>query len=1761
MNVFDEIQSESKGNIFDEIAGANIFDEIISEQKVKNVTSAELSAMSAPVHSIRRKSITDEAPPKGGNIFDVLEFFTGHFPKNKDIPEVENRTILNMISGTDAPAYLKKKDISINVPESGELSVFNDPTTAAAFGAVRAGKYAGPLIKKAAAGLTEAAGWLTGGLSDVPKLAKAGAEGISRVASIPAEAERMAALRARGVPYEKPINVVMPQTGGPVSASVSSPALRLIENKRAGELPPPDEIVKPGETSQGKLTASEEMKLLEAPPEVKETPNVGPSESSAEFVDKGQFPVRRIKVEDIKVDPDKFQFKKNTDKRGVQKDLEGEWNELAAGVTVGWQNKAGDIYIANGHHRLAAAQKRGVESLNMQILKETDGFTVQDARKMAAESNILEGKGTIFDHAAFFREGGYSPEIASVRGVKGRGFNIGTKSTDNAYAQFTSGNISPENIEAIVNVSPNNEKLQLVGIKHALDNPKASPDEVANFMRAMSVNRPASTASQQGDMFGDGLDDAIRDAEEMGKLASGHIKSIDNDLSALRSLKWSDVLEKKFGIKRGDAAGSEKIIQDLKVEKELWESWHTNPDLVKQLRQEQAQGQQGFKWGGQAADTGGYADRGGYKPSATSAIELPEMVDIARELGEGKYPRILEKLRAGGIQRDEILGLFKPSGKGAIELKADIFKDPVGASKTLAHEIGHWIDYLPEETMKRGNILGRIGSLKKYFDNFLEEFPGSPLKVLTDDEKEIIRQEAKRQAAIGKPGVSALTPADIVAVWNNMTVTNPALVDFIKKMPDAEKVKLAREAMKGSIPEWFKFNPTKATGDAKKLFEELLQAEVERRHLWKKEDIMAELKTLTQEWKPFDVYAKAEFTAYRHSSQELYADAFSVLLNEPTLLEQTAPKFKTAFFNFLERKPEIKQLYEDTQSLISSGGVFEKRVGAIDEAFAKGEKIRQDMAGAKQPLNVLNWLKKELVDVNTDLIHKKKLAEKSGRKFSPEENPAYWVEELPYVSGEVFQYLRDVDSVVKNPATKLGVKEADIGKYMFLNRASTELKEKAVPWGEVGDIAKKDLERLRTLWGDEKFTQVKGIVDGYQDLRSKSIIPLLEKAGMYDEKLMAKIRDNREYARFNVLHYMEKEYGNRISGEVYKQIDPGAIHKLTGTLAPIENPLTATIMKDAALIRAANIKMAKQSAVDMLLRDFPSEIKTVKMVPHNTKQGGKIYAPDTIKPANFGEITYLEGGKVKTFFVPKEIAESFSKDPYEASILAKIAQVISAPLKSILVSHNPAWALWNVQRDVRSFAMNIPDANLSKAVVAMVKAVPDAMKEMRGISTPATEAMYKGHMLPVDRLYNARDLAPDTQIDRMLMNYGQTTAKYESNILYPFKKLWDGLGAVGKFSEKWTKIAGYEFLKEQGKYSDKEIAHIVRSRVGTPDIMRAGAAKQLYNNIFLFSNVGKEGIRSAIESAKESPGAYAWKLAKYDIAPKLAMFAAAAGVMGPKYKQMMDNIPERDKANYMTIPLGMTEKGSTVYFVMPHDFQGQVISGTLWKLMNLEKTKTATDIIDYTSGGIPYSGLNPILGIASDWYDYARGKNPHDSFKGRDIIPEQEFTAGGKYALGAMGKSTFNKVFGTSVYTFKGNDVGTVGSEIEEISKIPVVGKVLGRFLRVSNRGQVETLKKAGDEVKQARAVESIESTDAIAADLRSPVPKGADKLFAELVAKGDIRHKLIGGDPLNTFKARYQDMLFLKANEPLLTAYRGAASKEERAAIIGKALQQRQKK
>ena len=361
--------------------------------------------------------------------------------------------------------------------------------------------------------------------------------------------------------------------------------LLQIENRQP-EKPteaPPTEKPK----TQGRITAEERPAELPPPPErITGTPNVGPDYGGASIADKSKFPVYRVPVDQIKADPKAFQFKLDVNQAGEQVPLKGEWNDLASGNLLLWQAKDGTLYVANGHHRLAHAQRTGQKEVNAQVLREEDGYTIRDARNLAAESNILEGKGTVYDHAEYFRTmQGYDEGMAAKRGIKGKGFAIGRDATDNTYWLFKAKDITPEAAETIAKTAPNDENLQGVGSRYAVDHPKADPAEIANFMRAMTFEKQAGAGGQE-DLFG--YDDtAIKDAEAQARTVARIIKGLKEEKAAISLAKSDKKIEiaQKHGIDIGDKEAVRGRITAIDQEIDSWEKWYINPELVKIVRE------------------------------------------------------------------------------------------------------------------------------------------------------------------------------------------------------------------------------------------------------------------------------------------------------------------------------------------------------------------------------------------------------------------------------------------------------------------------------------------------------------------------------------------------------------------------------------------------------------------------------------------------------------------------------------------------------------------------------------------------------------------------------------------------------------------------------------------------------------------------------------------------------------------------------------------------------------------------------------------------------------------------------------------------------------------------------------------------------------------------------------------------------------------------------------------------------------------------
>lgn len=132
--------------------------------------------------------------------------------------------------------------------------------------------------------------------------------------------------------------------------------------------------------------------------------------------------VRETPVAEIATDPQRFQFKAaGAGKTGTTGSLKeaAEYDPLFGKIISTWRDPAnGQLYVVNGHNRLALAQRSGRQSI---LTWEIEAPTAEQARAIGAMENMAEGMGTPWDAAKIMRDMGIDAEQLRQRNINVRG--------------------------------------------------------------------------------------------------------------------------------------------------------------------------------------------------------------------------------------------------------------------------------------------------------------------------------------------------------------------------------------------------------------------------------------------------------------------------------------------------------------------------------------------------------------------------------------------------------------------------------------------------------------------------------------------------------------------------------------------------------------------------------------------------------------------------------------------------------------------------------------------------------------------------------------------------------------------------------------------------------------------------------------------------------------------------------------------------------------------------------------------------------------------------------------------------------------------------------------------------------------------------------------------------------------------------------------------------------------------------------------------
>ena len=1118
-------------------------------------------------------------------------------------------------------------------------------------------------------------------------------------------------------------------------------------------------------------------------------------------------------------------------------------------------------------------------------------------------------------------------------------------------------------------------------------------------------------------------------------------------------------------------------------------------------------------------------------------LDTFDLVELTRALID--HTPFLENLKEGyygyfqygGIKGGKVKQFTKEELK--VVVNRALQENPKQFIMTLAHEIGHLIDYLPQETMNKGNILGSLAAIKDYLNKWIDG-RADGAKPLTKVEIEALRKEAEAEALAKEPvidaeitGELAITPKKILDIWKDPDIRSkidPEFYSVIQGLSNALKKQVTRSAMKGMIDPHIKAIVDKINGkknidpDVLKKAEDILAAKVEKeikeRGLVSREEIMAELKALTQEWKPFDDAANPNFTAYRYSPRELMADFMMAFMLRPQWTKVNAPKAFEVLMNHFHKRPEVMQEFLKIQNALNAGGdkMFAPIHTATMEMMRSGsERVGKKMIeDAETGPSVRDAVETEFIDVFGWFY--RRFGGPNG--FYGSDRAARWfneatmyfggmIEKFRYRHAYMQSYQKAMMREVFEPLNKSGKSHDVLGTMLLYRNLAFSIQRggKANPlglWSQMKEAVQKDAEGnpelVRIVTEIEGGRDAKSIYENFAklhpdvdalatkffEIRAEYMHPVLKDSMMFDAETLQKMLDNNEYITFSVSKWVEKKigkYGNKAFMSAH-------IKRTEGTLSDILNPLHTTLEKDFMLLTALKKNRLIIEAVKWM-QDNKSWMETFDM---NTKLGGSkkdvviekaksigkgVYEPP---PKGMHQIMLMRNGKVEMWNMNKFAADAFLDNPYRWIMGTSILASTNAWYRGIFTEYNPLFWGKNMFKDTGRAVRNLENARYfdilkggkNAYVKYLIKSIVPTWKSIFGDGTNLTNLMEKeGYLIAAMEGY--RGQAGELAIRRMVKD-GTLTAdnviveklmqkldpkKYETFYSNTMGRMLEYVGNIARVLERMHKVAGKMYLDDavkrgELKMSDMEILQRVQADVGSPSFLRTARMHPIMNNVFLFSNAMKEGIRGDYVRVREDPVGTITKMIAYNAAPKMLQKMAKYGFLGTAGLLFYAGVSEWDEQNYIIIPLGFTPEGKPIYFRIPQDETARIMNGVGGRIMDsIFADADPMEIMRGFSGDVSPQ-FAPIMKAFSDVYGMVFEKrNPINNLTGEYAIDQTTWEAQDMRTFLAAAKYMWNTNGPIIIHKFETNDIDKITSELEDALGFPIAGEFANTFLKV----------------------------------------------------------------------------------------------------------------
>ena len=419
--------------------------------------------------------------------------------------------------------------------------------------------------------------------------------------------------------------------------------------------------------------------------------------------------------------------------------MQGKYERVGTAPIVVWERENGDTEVITGRHRLDLARRSGEKTIPAYVVREADGFTVDDARTFDAESNIRDGMGTVRDYAHFFRNKDIDEAEASGKGLlsreKGkRGWAIGKFAEDNLYWLYRNGGISEERAAAIARGAPNDADVQNAALDSAKGMDATTLEIHTRRLKAFKDEGGGNATGEavQGDLFG--VDDsAMREMVALSKAAGELVKQNKQRILAVKGVIKRPEIAREMGVDINNPDAVRAAVAALEYENSRLMSPTPEPEIMDKIRRkaglfDKAENGENIEQGAGVEaqeDTGGLFDDGTAEMSFKGAIRRKKWKPTDAEIKE--VERQIKEVKAKWTNPD---GKRKkgyhcaPNGKPSkltekqwLAVRTPFFKEWFGDWETLA--IINEVENMPASAIELHESLDKAG-IKEVFKSFGE---------------------------------------------------------------------------------------------------------------------------------------------------------------------------------------------------------------------------------------------------------------------------------------------------------------------------------------------------------------------------------------------------------------------------------------------------------------------------------------------------------------------------------------------------------------------------------------------------------------------------------------------------------------------------------------------------------------------------------------------------------------------------------------------------------------------------------------------------------------------------------------------------------------------------------------------------------------------------------------------------------------------------------------------------------------------------------